>query len=342
MQVLKIQAVTPTHEKLGYYLSEFHSEYKLNSTHTADAYLSDVTQFIALVTPLALDTPIHRVADIITYKNVSTFRQHELNRGLRATTINRKITAIREFAKYLTVHNIHVDTAFFNNLKSLKGTGDSYEVLSIPEAITIAEWFRDNEKNKAYEKFLYTLLAIDTGVRAEALSNLTPENFVETDSEVLIKSVDKGRKRFTKRISKEFFQDIKENTDWSPNTKLFGFTAKNRTDMMTRALKDLGWESRNIVFHSFKKAAVNNAFDITGDIMVAMKTGGHASVSTTQRYISEGESLMGAISNVNAKEIKELDYNDYSQQELIEAINKLSENLQYQLKAQLLNDRNEG
>lgn len=338
-QALKVQPITQVDKQLDHFLQQFHAEFSINSKHTADAYLSDVTQFFTLVAPLGLNTPIHTVPNIINYKSVVEFRQYEIDRGLQPSTINRKITAIREFARHLSVYDIHVDIGFFNNLKNLKGSGDSYEVLTIPEAITIAEWFRDNEKFHAYGKFLYTLLAIDTGVRAEALARLTPESFTELDNEVLIKGIDKGNKRFSKKISKEFYQEIKDNLDFTPKTKLFNFSAKNRTDMMNRALKALGWENRNIVFHSFKKAAVNNAFDITGDIMVAMKTGGHASVNTTQRYISEGETLMGAISNANGKEVQALDYNDYTKEELIEAVEQLSANLQYQLKIQLLNNK---
>ena len=34
---------------------------------------------------------------------------------------------------------------------------------------------------------------------------------------------------------------------------IFNFSGKNRTDMLNRAKKSLGWENRNITFHSFKK-----------------------------------------------------------------------------------------
>lgn len=332
----KVEPIIKQEEQTSYFLKQFYNEYKYNSENTARAYVQDVGQFLECVSKLGVEVPISTVVSLINYKNVTDFRNRELDRGLKANTVNRKITAIKEFGKHLAAHDVHVEMGFFNSIKSLKSDSASYEVLSIPEALQIAEWMKENEKVRGYEKFLYILLAIDTGVRAEALSNLTPENFSIIDNEVLLKGVDKGKKHFSKRLSLEFYEDIKENVTWEKGKKIFGFSAKNRNDMMARALKDLNWEHRNIVFHSFKKAAVNNAFDITGDIMTAMKTGGHSSVTTTQRYIAEGETFMGAISNANAEKMKELKYEDFTKEELINVLKDMSDNFQYQMKSELL------
>lgn len=331
-----VEQIVKEEKKVSYFLESFYNEFKNNSKNTAVSYVNDLEQFLKQVSKLGIETPVETVVSMINYKNVTKFRQSELDRGMKASTVNRKLSAIREFAKHLAVHDVVIDTGFFNSVKSLKNDSASYEVLTIPESLQIAEWIKDNEKMRGYEKFLYILLAVDTGVRAEALSNLTPENFVVVDGEVLLKGVDKGKKPFSKRLSLEFYEDIKKNTSWVAGQKIFGFTAKNRNDMMKRVLKGLDWENRNIVFHSFKKAAVNNAFEITGDIMTAMKTGGHSSVATTQRYLSEGETVMGAISNVNAEEMKSLDYNDFTHEQLVQMLSNMSDNFQYQAKSELL------
>ena len=332
----KVEPIVKQERRASYFLETFHNEYKYNSENTARAYVQDLEQFLEQVSNLGVETPIGTVVNLINYKNVTDFRNGELDRGLKANTVNRKVTAIKEFGKHLAAHGVHVDMGFFSSIKSLKSDSASYEVLSIPEALQIAEWIKDNETVRGYEKFLYILLAIDTGVRAEALSNLTPENFSIADGEVLLKGTDKGKKQFNKRLSMEFYEDIKKNVTWEQGKKIFGFSAKNRNDMMNRVLKGLGWEHRNIVFHSFKKAAVNNAFDITGDIMIAMKTGGHSSVTTTQRYIAEGETFMGAISNANAEKMKELKYEDFTKEELIDVLKGMSDNFQYQMRSELL------
>lgn len=338
--VLKIREEEETVHKI---VDSFYSEYKHNSASTARAYRADVESFLESQTPLGLETPLDTIANYINYSTVTNYRTAEIERGLQATSINRKVTVLKEFAKHLRVHSIEVLTDFFDNIKPLKGGGDSYEVLTIPEAVMIAEWLRDNEKRLAKLKYYYVLLATDTGIRADALAKLTPKNFVELEDEVLVKGIDKGKKRFNKRISKSLYQEMKDSLpEWSADSKpLFNFSSKNRTDMIRRALKGLGWEERNIAFHSFKKAAVNNAFESTGDIRVAMKVGAHESVNTTQRYIADGESdFLGAISNSNLKKIKELDYDDFSKEELVKAVEQLSKHQQYNLKNILIKNSN--
>lgn len=321
------------------FVDSFYNEYKLNSEATASAYKDDVIKFIIGNMPLGLATPSRTVGSLISYQTVTSHRAAEVERDLKPASINRKITAIKEFAKHLKAHNIPVSMEFFESIKPLKGESDSYEVISVPEGIKIAEWVRDNEKNKATMKYYYILLAIDSSVRADALSKLTPKNFVELEDTVLIKGVDKGKKNFSKRISKELYQEMKDNLkEWTAlHQPIFSISPKNRTDMMNRALKGLGWENRNIRFHSLKKAGVNHAFETTGDIRVAMKVASHSSVSTTQTYLAEdGEDFLGAISNGNLKKIKALDYMDFSKEELIAAVQSMSENFQYQLKSQLI------
>ena len=338
--VLKIRETQDTVER---FLNSFNAEYSHNSKQTARAYRADVVSFIESQMPLGLNTPIENIDKYVKYTNVAEFRTEQIEKGLQPNSVNRKIVAIREFMKHLRAHDLDFSIEFFENIKPLKGGGDSYEVLTIPEAVMIAEWLRDNEKRLAKLKYYYVLLATDTGIRADALAKLTPKNFVELEDEVLVKGVDKGKKRFNKRISKSLYQEMKDNIpEWSADSKpLFNFSSKNRTDMIRRALKGLGWEERNIAFHSFKKAAVNNAFESTGDIRVAMKVGAHESVSTTQRYIADGESdFLGAISNSNLKKIKELDYNDFSKEELVKAVEQLSKHQQYSLKNILIKNSN--
>lgn len=333
--------IRETQDTVERFLNSFYGEYQHNSVATAKAYRADVVSFIESQMPLGLGTPVENVAQYISYTNVTDFRNKQIEKGLQPNSVNRKVVAIREFVRHLRAHDVEVSIEFFENIKSLKGGSDSYEVLSIPEAVMLAEWLRDNEKFRATDKYYYTLLAADTGIRAEALSQLTPSNFIETDEEVLIKGVDKGKKNFTKRISKELFHAMKRDIkEWTAlNKPLFGFDSKNRTDMIRRALKGLGWENRNIAFHSLKKAAVNNAFETTGDIRIAMKVGAHESVATTQKYLEDsGDDFLGAISNSNLAKIKDLDYEDFSKEELIEAVSKMSKHFQYHLKTNLIQD----
>lgn len=337
----EVKSIRGEQETIGAYIEGFYNEYRLNSELTARSYTRDIEKFLEFATEMKTDFPADNISTLINYQKVVEFRQHEVKRKLKATSINRNITALKEFGKYLRARGIEVHTSFFDSIKNLKGDGDKYEVLTIQEGIQIAEWLRDNEKNKATMKYYYTLLAIDTGIRADALAKLTPSNFIEKDDVVMIKGVDKGKKSFSKPVSKQLYHEMKSHfKEWNATKQpVFTVTAKNRTDMIQRAVKGLGWENRNIVFHSLKKAAVNNAFETTGDIMVAMKVGGHSSVTTTQTYLADGDDFMGAISN-GARKVEDVNLEDFSKEELIEAMQQLSVNSQYQLKVNLMNSVN--
>ena len=332
----KVQNIRTIEETIQKYVDSFYAELKLNSKSTAENYTHDIKSFLQFSSDMGTALPIDNIHLVYTYKNVTAFRQQESQR-IKATSVNRKIAAIREFGRHLAVNGVNLNLAFFESIKNLKGDAESYDVISIHEAIRIANWLRENEKYKAEEKYYYTLLAIDTGIRTEALSKLTPSNFIKTDDIVLLKGVDKGKKSFSKRVSLEVFEEMKKSLNWKDKkAPLFNFSAKNRADMMSRALKGLGWEDRNIAFHSFKKAAVNNAFELTGDIMVAMKVGNHSSIATTQTYLAEGDDFLGAISS-GGRDINKVDLNDFSKEELIKAIEGLGKNSQYQVKSNLVN-----
>ena len=101
-------------------------------------------------------------------------------------------------------------------------------------------------------------------MRAEALNKLTKASFILKEDEVIIKGVDKGKKAYTKVISREFYDNMHNDLKFDQlnlTDNIFNFSGKNRTDMLNRAKKSLGWENRNITFHSFKKGAVTYAYE---------------------------------------------------------------------------------
>lgn len=338
MNVVKLKDVKKS-QLIEETVKEFVNEAGLNSKETKIAYLGDIKQFI-MFTYGNLHVRKDVVVNNINAQQVIKFRSYLINeKKLQSNSINRKIIVIQEFAKYLYNQGYEIDYIGISTVKKLKSMNNSYEVLSYEEALAIMNWLKENEKVMPLEKYYYTALAFDTGVRAEALNSLTPQSFLWKNDEVLIKGIDKGRKRFVKSISCEFanqmFKDLE--VDRNSNDKLFNFSAALRYKMMKRAKDGLGWSNRNITFHSFKKGAVNYAYDMTKDIQVAREVGSHASVSTTQIYINENtQAFQGAISNNQAK-VDNIKLSDYTREQLIEAILNAPESTQLNVKQQLLN-----
>lgn len=323
-------------------LKEFASERSFNSNNTALAYEHDIKQFISYLFNFKREVNTEEFARGITRKNLISYRKYLLEvESIKPTSIKRKFSALKEFTIFLYGLGYDVDIQIFSTLKQIKSVNNSYEVLQIEEAEMLFDWIKNNEKNEPLRKMYYCQLAFDTGVRAEALNNLTLSSFVIKSDEVIIKGVDKGNKTFVKSISKQFYEDMSNDLHFESmkvNESIFNFGAQARSTMFKRAKKALGWENRNITFHSLKKGAVTHAYSTTKDILLAQKVGGHESVTTTQRYLEESEGIFqGAISNKKSIESAGISLSDFTKEQLIEAIMNTSEASQLAIKAQLLN-----
>lgn len=322
-------------------INDFVSEIGINSAATKKAYQQDLLQFCNSNLGSA-NVRIDAVVNSLTRKKLVEYRNTLAEKfKLQPNSINRKVTVLKEFAKYLYNLGYDINLNSLNTITKLKATKNSYEVLSYDEAIRIIEWFRDNEREEALAKYYYALLAFDTGIRAEALNTLTPQSFVWKDKEVLIKGIDKGNKSFTKSISVEFANEIFDNLNLhnnkDDNNPIFNFSSALRYKMMKRAKKALGWNNRNITFHSFKKGAVNYAFDSTKDIQIAREVGCHSSIVTTQIYLDDNKILFqGAISKQQKLSSSDVNLADYSKDQLLEALKDLPEAMNIMLKEALI------
>lgn len=324
-------------------ISDFAAESGINSPRTKKAYFDDVHQFIKIVLGENEFIEIDDLVKAIDRKNIINYRTVLLDeKNLTASTVKRKLSSLQELIKYMYSLGLDVNLNLMQSLTKIKSVNNSYEVLSIEEANMIITWIRDNEKRNSIEKYYYCLLAFDTGIRAEAINKLTPSSFIVKDDEVTIRGVDKGKKAFVKSISKEFYDNMYLELDMqnrNVNESIFNFSEKNRFDMIKRAKQALGMDNRNITFHSFKKGAVTYAYETTKDIQIARQVGSHSSLNTTQTYLADSqESFKGAVSNNYSIKNKNINFNDYSKEELIEVLNELSEGAQLQIKT-ILSDK---
>lgn len=320
-------------------IKEFAEEAGLNSISTQQAYYNDALQFVKIIFKKeSITTEV--LAASITRFNIVEYRRYLMNvMGLQGSTIKRKLSSLRELSTYLYSLGYNVDLNIFKSLQKIKANTNSYEVLSLEEASMIIEWIRDNEKHDAISKYHYCQLALDTAIRAEAINKLTKGSFIVKADEVIIKGVDKGNKTFKKSISHEFYNELFKDLNFdtlSVDEKIFNHSAKNRSDMINRAKKALGWGNRNITFHSFKKGAVTHAYNTNKDIQLARKVGGHSSINTTQTYLADSEELFqGAISSRKAINSEKINFNDFTKEELVAALINTNESVQIAIKKEL-------
>lgn len=323
-------------------VEDFAKEYGLNSKATYGAYLADAKQFIRYLFGDKTYVSNTELAENFTRPNLIRYRNYLVkDLGLKANSINRKFSSIKELSKFMYGLEYPADFNVFESLQYMKSDSHSYEALTVEEADMIIEWIKANERKDRLKKYYYCQIALDTGLRAEAINNLTKASFIVKDNRVLVRGFDKGTKEFVKVISPQFYNELYYELEFDLkeiDEPLFSFTSQQRSEMMKRAKKGLGWEHRRIAFHSFKKAAVTNVYTETKDIRLAQQVGGHSSVVTTERYLKDFEvEFQGAVSSRATISSKEINFSDFTKEQLIEALGNVSEGNQLNVKKALIN-----
>lgn len=211
-------------------------------------------------------------------------------------TVNGKITSIRGLIKYLAAKKIVSDISYFPLIEHLPNTSESYDALTVDEVLQIAE-FASNEKQNGRMKQLLLWFALDTSIRKSAILSLRWSNFIERDFDYEIRGIDKNNKRFTKQISKQFYQWLLEiKTD---SKYVFPIPKPTLDKMFERNRDKMGFPpERKIVFHSIRKAGASFFYSTSGkDLDATRDFLGHSSPNTTVLYTKpKGYGATGAIS----------------------------------------------
>jgi hypothetical protein len=180
-------------------------------------------------------------------------------------------------------------------------------------------------------------LASVTSIRLDALLTSTWEDNwftkVEKGMEVdYIEVIDKGKKH-KKPVSPSFYDELQKKLggvgELFPN-----LYDKKVGKVLKEIVKALGFDPRrNIVFHSFKKAGVMRALQLTGNMYKAKEQGNHSSMTTAEKYyLKYKECLTEMISYTMDEDIDvENEISEYSKEELVSAILKMSEGSQIEL-----------
>jgi integrase len=170
----------------------------------------------------------------------------------------------------------------------------------------------------------------------DAALNLKWSNFEETDTEVIVRYVDKGKKDFRPKISKKFFHELLRIKCNNENVFCISKNGVNRMMDRLRTKLDIQ-ESRNIVFHSFRKAGAWYIYQKTGDIKLVQALLGHSNVATTDIYLQDAKE--GIVADIPMSKDFDLEtYRKVSHEELLDTIDKLPKNMKYLLAIALHKD----
>lgn len=258
------------------------------SSHTEISYFKDLTQFQEFIenetgqfVPEGVDSDLIRI-----------WISNLMENGFKATTVNRKLSSVKSFYKFLQKkEHIIVNPAFYitgprieNKLPNFVKHSDMVEVLS-PESFS-------NDFEGIRSHFLIELL-YSTGMRREEVIGLKNENVNVSSFTILVHG--KGNKDrlipFSENTKQHLLKYLDVRNEVIENRTPYLFVRKNGQKMHASmvyaivnkhlsGIKTLSVKSPHVLRHSFATAMLNNGAEINAIKNLL----GHVSLSSTQIY----------------------------------------------------------
>jgi integrase len=317
---------------------DYEDHYEGEKSKTQVAYEADVRLFFRIVKSkergseleyLSLDDLQFTLEDFEYFKEqLCDMRNEDGKYTYTNKTINRKLSAIRSFTRYLAKKKLINDISFITLVNSEKEKSNHYGAFSVDEVFKMSEWAFNNERELGDVKRLAILFSLDSCIRKSAMLRLKWTDFTETENGVEVKGIDKGNSEFRQLISKEFYNELLTIKD-EKSDYIFNISSDSIDSMMGRYRKAFNVpKERRLVWHSIRKSGVTFRYRISGgDIMEAKRAAGHKSITTTQIYIeSEDYGQIGAVSSAGKLDL-EL-FRKVDQETLIKAISMCKKDVQ--------------
>lgn len=316
---------------------DYEEYYEGEVSKTQQAYESDIRLFLRTIRNkekgseleyLTLDELQFTFEDLEEFKEkILDLRNLDGKYAYTNKSFNRKLSAIKNFTRYLAKKKLIKDISFLELVTSEKEKDSHYGVLSVNEVFDMANWVINHERELIDIKYYLILFSLDTCVRKSAVLRLKWSDFVEDEDVVLVKGIDKGNNEFRQKISKEFYKDLLTIKNESSN-RVFNITplAIQKTMNRYREYFKISPE-RKITWHSIRKTGVTFRYRVTGDILEAQRAARHKNINTTMIYLEpEDYGALGAVSSAGKLD-NEL-YKKVDRDVLIEALSKCKKDVQ--------------
>ena len=268
------------YEKYKDLYTQFLISEKNLSRNSVNNYLIDLDQFFFIE-----DT---KVSDLNS--KIKSYIVDLRKKNLKTSSINRKISALKNFFKFLHTEKIieQIDFQEFESLSNIK---------KIPKAISKAQMeqiFINLYNSKQTNKELYILvlkLIYLSGLRISEALNLKWSDINHQDNSIYIYG--KGSKERKVYIIRDFLDHLK-NLD---KKKQFVFTLNNKkisARSVNKFLENCFNDSiikDKLSSHVFRHSFATTMLENNADIRHIQKLLGHSSISTTEIYTKVAKSM---------------------------------------------------
>lgn len=266
---------------------------KRYSRHTIISYETDLTAFNSFLTKEYPDTEIDAVKP--TY--IRTWLAELKESGISSKTINRKISSLRSWFKYLLKNEI-VRSNPVTGIISPKMPKRLPQFVAEKDMETLFSGIEFSEGFKGFTEMLLLKVLYNTGIRKSELIGLQEHHVDRTNS--TIKVLGKGSKERIIPVSRELINELKLYSEEkkrlispSDHNRLFVTGTGRMLDpkqVYNIARKYLGEvttidkKSPHILRHSFATHLMNNGADLNA----VKELLGHSSLAATQIYTHNG------------------------------------------------------
>ena len=263
---------------------------KKYSTHTLTAYNNDLESFINFLT---IECDKNQV-ESASYGQIRSWIVNLVNDGISNRTINRKISALKAYYKFLQKIG-QIDSNPLKLHKSLKTTAQIQIPFSEKEITAVIEGIDDanQQEFEALRNKLIIELFYSTGIRRTELINIKISD-VDTDN-AIVKVLGKRNKERYLPLLKSVQKTIKQykflRNDLNSLEPYFFLTQMGKINNYFSIVSSKVKKSPHILRHSFATHLLNEGADLNS----VKELLGHSSLASTQVYT---HSSLGKIKEV--------------------------------------------
>lgn len=303
-----------------------------NSKNTRNTYERAIRDFFMDMRGKKIENLVER--DLIFTKNQVESYQVKLKEKFKGTTVNTKMSALKKTYMKFEDYGFDVRATWFDVDRYSEHEKVSYDSMTFDEVMKAIELIKETRKGE--EKALFIEMAFVTAFRKESLKTISMNSiYKHNDGEYVVEVIDKGNRKSKNKISKDLYERLysfAKSEEKGLDESIFVLTNKTIRGMMDHIRENIDFGKRRIVFHSLKKASIEEVALQTGYDLKAMQAQGHhASVQTTLDHYMSKKTVddMQAVDMYSEAPVEEFEL--MSKEELVEMLNNAPRDIQIKL-----------
>ena len=276
------------------------------SRHTVEAYLRDVTQFIAFLAEHSGQEVSPASFDTLKAMDVRSFLARRRNvEATQSRSLARSLSGLRSFTLYLLEKNYPVSAAFKivrspripKSLPRPMSQSDALQMIALAGDMSSHPW--ENLRNQALLVLIY-----GCGLRISEALNLSYGDRPKPDN-ISIRITGKGKKQrdapilpLIENAIQQYIQaapfDFKDDDPLFRGVRGGRFSARQVQMIVEKCRRSMGLPD-TVTPHAFRHSFATHLLAAGGDLRTIQELLGHTSLSSTQIYTEIEDTELGRI-----------------------------------------------